>query len=108
MTFRRPAGIFQTAESAGHDISRLDCRYDEAEAIEPAWEIFLSEREAHCCRGCVRDLLQSIGGITGNAAKDSCGLGRRSCENYGVHFKAFVAAGRNLPEVLVRIPAKSC
>jgi hypothetical protein len=74
MTFRRSTGIFQTAESTGHDFSRLDGRYDEAEAIERAREVFLSERETDRCRGCVRDLLQRVGSTGGNVANCFSGL----------------------------------
>src|SRR4029453_13663760 len=63
MTFRRSTGIFQTAESTGHDFSRLDGRYDEAEAVERAREVFLSERQTDRCGGCVRNLFQSTGGL---------------------------------------------
>ena len=89
VAFRRSAGIFQAAESTGHNFALFDGRNDEAKAIELAWKVLLPERETDRCRGGVGDLLQVVGSAGSDAAEQPGGLERRCCENDSVSFIGF-------------------
>ena len=56
----RAAGILDAAVRAGNDRTRFDARHDEAEALERLWNLRVPIRQAHRCRGRVRDGAQLV------------------------------------------------
>src|ERR1044071_4371480 len=58
MTFRRSAGVLETAEGTSHDFALFDRRNYEAETIERFRKIFRTERQVNGRRRSVGDLTQ--------------------------------------------------